>query len=185
MTSGSCGIGWRTLLVVLVMTGLGCNDRPRAPALEDSAVYQNEREGFRFLVPEGWTQQAKSMVPPGKLDHELILVVYRRYTVNPPATLQVSIQDPPEEANLAQLLIEARSEDTNWKLVRPPAEARVGNRTGKHLVFQGKSPLGRMDREVIAVRRGARVLFFTATFGPGDHASRDLMQQTFANVVWK
>jgi hypothetical protein len=173
------------LLVVLVATGAGCNDRPRAPALEDSTVYQNDREGFRFLVPEGWTQQAKSAVPPGKLDHEVVLVVYRRYTVNPPASLQVSIQDLPDDADLARVLIEARSEDTAWKLVRPPVEARVGTQTGKRLVFQGKSPLGRMDREVIAVRRGERVFFFTATFGPSDHASRDLMRQTFANVVWK
>ena len=186
MTPRSCGRPALTLLLAgVVVVGLGCRARPRAPALEDTAVYQNESEGFRFLVPEGWSLQAKSGVPPGRIDRDLLLVLYRRFGTHAPAVLQVSLQDLPADADLARLLADSRSENTGWRLVGKPAEVKVGSRTGRRFVLEGKGPTGRMAREVIAVRQGERVYFFTGTFSPADHASRDLIRQTFAKVVWK
>ncbi len=68
------------LFVGLVLLFSGCRSRPRAPLLRDDPVYQNDREGFRFLAPEGWTQSSRSEVPPGKITKELSLVDYRRKT---------------------------------------------------------------------------------------------------------
>jgi hypothetical protein len=184
MTSGPFGNRWLALLLALVAAGTGCTERPRAPALEDSPVYQNNHEGFRFLVPEGWFQQLNSAVPPGRLDSDLVLVRYCRHSTSGRSTLQVSAQDLPEEADLARVLTEARSEGTAWKLAGPPAEARVGNRAGRRLVFTGKGPSSRLEREVFAVRKGQRVYFFSVSFVPGDHVSRDLVRQAFAKVVW-
>src|SRR5262245_64118678 len=85
----------RWAAVGLLLLLLGCAPRPRAPALLDEPVYQNEREGFRFLVPEGWKQYARSEAPPGKGERERLLVLYRRLTPGPEATLEVTRADLP------------------------------------------------------------------------------------------
>src|SRR5262245_25916538 len=98
---------WSTLLRVVAIAAAAlvlasCSSGPRAPALRDEAVYQNDREGFRFRVPEGWTQHAKSDLPPGKANKEHLLVSYRRSSK--PASLEVSLADVPESADLATYL---------------------------------------------------------------------------------
>jgi hypothetical protein len=175
----------RLLFFLLLVAGWGCSERPRAPALEDSTVYQNDQEGFRFLVPEGWSQQSKSAIPPGRLTRELVLVEYRRYQTQPPAALQVSIQDLASDLPLGPLLAGSRAQNTDWHLVGNPVQAKVGVRVGQRFILEGKGPGGPQTREVIAVRKGDRVYFFTGIFNTPDHTSRDLVRQTFANVVWK
>src|SRR5262249_45571367 len=96
---------WRRYLPALVLLVLsGCNTRPRAPALVDEPIYQNEREGLRFLVPEGWKQLARADVPPGKVDRERLLVQYRRLLPGQEATLEVRLADLPTSAALDSLL---------------------------------------------------------------------------------
>jgi hypothetical protein len=174
------------VLLAAVLAGTaGCKSRPRAPALEDGTVYQNDGEGFRFLVPEGWAQQTRSGVPPGRLDRDLVLVQYRRFATKPPAALAVSARDLPPDTDLGRLLAGMKTENTDWALVGSPKQVKVGNRPGQFFVLNGKAPTGALTREVIAVRRDERVYFFSGTYTPSDHTSRDLIRQTFANVVWK
>src|SRR4051812_43417722 len=40
------------ILLASLLLG-GCDGRPRAPALQSGPLYQNEREGVRFLAAEG------------------------------------------------------------------------------------------------------------------------------------
>src|SRR5689334_14831576 len=95
-----------TAPLILVCAALlaGCNSRPRAPALRDDPVYQNDREGFRFLAPEGWTQSARTEVPPGKVKTETPLVDYRRTKGEGRAALRVSLADLPESTDLESYL---------------------------------------------------------------------------------
>ena len=49
----------------------GCSTKPRAPALQDETVYQNSQEGFRFLPPADWKQQARAEFPAGPVTEKL------------------------------------------------------------------------------------------------------------------
>ena len=85
----------------------GCTPRPSAPALRDDPVYQNDREGFHFLAPEGWQQSVRSDIPPGKVDKERPLVNYQRNTGVTPASIRVSLADLPASTDI---LLEALAE---------------------------------------------------------------------------
>src|SRR5689334_537493 len=95
--------GRMVLLLVVMLLGLGCQPKPKAPALLDEPVYQTD-EGFRFLVPEGWIMSARANVPPGPVEKERLLVQYRRASGESQATLEVSMMDLPEDADLAAYL---------------------------------------------------------------------------------
>src|SRR5207249_7528635 len=77
------------LLVAWLSAGWG--SLPRAPALIDEPVYRNAHEGFRFLVPEGWTVHSKGEPPPGRADKERLLVNYQRYGGDKPAQFEVTL----------------------------------------------------------------------------------------------
>src|SRR5262245_1447579 len=99
--AGSCRLGMAAVGLALL---LGCTPKPVAPALRDEPVYQNDQEGFRFLVPEGWSQNARTEVPPGPVEKERLLVQYKRRPPAKPATLEVSMADLPSSTNLATYL---------------------------------------------------------------------------------
>ena len=50
------GARWKSLSILgwLSLVMVGCEHRPVAPELRNSPVYSNAREGFRFLVPDGF-----------------------------------------------------------------------------------------------------------------------------------
>src|SRR4051812_37404764 len=77
----------------------GCARRPSAPPLEDSAVFRNQREGFRFSVPEGWKQRARGEVPSGKILSERMLAEYR--CSNCSGTLMISVAEVPLSTSLS------------------------------------------------------------------------------------
>ncbi len=57
----------RRLCALLLLTVVGgCETRLTAPRLEDGPVYKNQREGFRFFVPDGWKQRAAGRSRPAK-----------------------------------------------------------------------------------------------------------------------
>src|SRR5205823_9809363 len=88
--------GGATRAVLLVCALLpGCNSRPSAPALEDGPVFKDEREGFRFSVPDGWKQRARGQVPPGDLEGERMLVEDKCVTCAKPASLEVTVAGVP------------------------------------------------------------------------------------------
>jgi hypothetical protein len=70
------GVQWRVLALALLALA-GCQRPPRAPALVNEPVYQDSREGFRFLVPDGSVQEARGEMPPAPVEDERMLVEYR------------------------------------------------------------------------------------------------------------
>jgi hypothetical protein len=164
---------------------LGCDARPRAPALLDEPVYQDEREGFRFLVPEGWKQYARSEVPPGKVERERLLVLYRRLTPGQEATLQVTCADLPPATDLAAYLAGPSFGADRWRL-KASAEAVVADGVrGLRYAFAGRTGKRDMGREVAAFRRGERVYFFTALFPAADSTAREQVRRAVGSIRWK
>jgi hypothetical protein len=185
--TGLCGVRAAGPLALIVAATLlaGCRPRPRAPALYDAPVYQNDTEGFRFVVPEGWSQYARSDVPPGKLDKERLLVQYRRMKSAKEATLEVSAADLPPSADLADYLAGPAFGVKDWKLKPPPEPVEVNGVAGTRYDFTGRVGKDDMTREVVAFRRGERVYFFTTLFFTQDATAQEQSRRAVSRILWK
>jgi hypothetical protein len=176
-------------LVSLCLCGsiyyFSCQGQPSAPVLSDDPVYQNNREGFRFLAPEGWSQNSRSDVPPGKVTKERLLVSYRRPTGPSSATLRVSLADLPDSVDLAAFLAEPSFAVEKWELTGPGEQIQAGKAPGVRYDFKGFIKKQEMAKEVVAVRRGERVYFFTALYAPEDIEVRDELRKVVASIKWR
>ncbi len=176
---------FRATTVAVLAVGLaGCGSNPRAPALEDEAVYNNSREGFRFLVPEGWTQQAKAEVPSGKLDKGCSLVQYQRST-DPPAVLEASLADLAESTDLAEYLAEPSFGASQWRQISPAEDIQVNHIAAMRFVFTAKLARGETTKEVVVIRRSGRVYFFNGIFPAKDAEAREQIRRAVASLIWK
>lgn len=173
-------------LALGIILALGCSGQPQAPVLRNEPVYQNDTEGFRFLTPEGWRQQAKVNLPPGKLDKERLLVQYvRLLPAEKGASLDVSMADLPATTDLAQYLAQPSGGVKNWRW-KPPVEAlSINGVRAERFTLTGR--MGNEDaiKEVAAFRRGERVYFFTAYFAAGDTKAQQQVRRTVESTLWK
>ena len=163
---------------------IGCSG-PRAPALKDEPVYQNSREGFRFLVPEGWTQYARGEVPPGKVQDERILVEYKLLTSEKPAALQVTRLDRPESLSLDDCLSACSFGIENWRRKSPPEPLAINGVEASRVVFISRLDKEEETREVVVFRRGERVYFFTGIFPSSDSKAREQVRRAVESIIWK
>jgi hypothetical protein len=175
--------------LVLLAVGLallaGCGPRPRAPALEDNPVYLSDSGGFRFVVPEGWHQYARSELPPGKLDKERLLVQYRRLGAEQQATLEVSAADLPASANLAEYLGGPNYGAKEWRLRGKPEAVTVAGVPGTRHDYTAHVGKEDLAREVVAFRRGERVTFFTVVYAPKDVSAQEQFRRAVDRILWK
>ncbi len=163
----------------------GCSDRPHAPALRDEPVYQNDAEGFRFLAPEGWAQFARANLPPGPVTKEKLLVGYRRRTGESPASFEVTCVDLPEGADLVAQAIGTPGGPHAWRAAGAPEPTTAGGAAATKFTLLGRPDREQLQRDVVAVRRGPRVYFFTLTAATKDAAARDAVRRVVSGVSWK
>lgn len=175
-----CWLGW-SLLVIL----LGCQSRPSAPVLRDDPVYRNDREGLRFLAPEGWRQRVNADTPPGPITKDRTIVEYRPSAGSSQGVLGVALIDLPPQADLAAHCAGASHSVKQWSATAAPQAAKVGSRMGTRYSFSGTAGKSVMNKEVVAVRHGERVYLFTALFGGKDTEARDQLRRVIASVIWK
>lgn len=163
----------------------GCEPRPRAPSLRNDPVFVSEREGFRFLAPDDWSQGIRGEIPPGKADKERPLVEFSRTSGGPPASLRVSLADLATSTDLTAYLSGPSFSAEKWTAVETPTDTPVGSATGVRYVFKARVGKGDMVKEVVAVRRGERVYFFTALYVAKDNEVREQLRRVVGSVVWK
>ncbi|MFO0841896.1 MAG: hypothetical protein U0797_05775 [Gemmataceae bacterium] len=163
----------------------GCEPRPRAPALTNDPVFVSEQEGFRFLAPDDWSQGVRGDIPPGKADKERPLVEFSRMSGGPPASLRVSLADLPPSTDLAAYLAGPSFSAERWAPTEAAVDAPVGSASGVRYAFKARVGKGEMVKEVVAVRRGERVYFFTALYTPKDTEVREQLRRVVGSVVWK
>ncbi len=164
----------------------GCVTKPRAPVLSDDPVYQNNKEGFRFLAPTGWTQSARADVPPGKREKETPIVAYTRDSGTYPASFRVSVIDLPEKTDMAEFLARRSYGVEHWTQIGAPEDIKVGSVTGVRYTFRGR--LSRKEeqvKEVVCLRRGERVYLFTAVYTPGDSEAKEQLRRVVESLIWK
>lgn len=169
------------LIAVLVLAG--CSRGPRAPALEDGAVYQNDQERFRFVVPNGWAQQMKTLLPPGRVAKERTLVLYRCFEPSA-ASLEVSVRDFTAEESVERHLTKKEIAGAKWKMRGDPEPITLGGVAATRYYLEASVKDKRTFREVVVRRRGERALLFNGMFLPGDTFRRDQIRQTWAGLRW-
>jgi hypothetical protein len=179
-------LGGLALLLALWIFFLARGEgRPRAPALRDDPVFQNSREGLRFLVPEDWHQQARAEMPPGKIEKERVLVSYRRGSSDKPALLEVSLVDLPPGTDLAAYLAEPSYGVSHWQSAGRPEPLHIQGAEAQRFVFTARVGQDNQTREVTAFRRGERVYLFTGIFRPVDTTARAQIRQAVDSILWK
>jgi hypothetical protein len=188
--SGWCWTGsifhvavWLRIAGVVIL--VGCNPRPRAPALENEPVYQNKREGFRFVVPEGWVQHAKADIPPGKTEKERLLVSYLRPVRGKPVFLEVSLADLPESRDLAAYLAESPYGTSKWRRVGTPLDLDINGVPATRYSYTTRVGKDDLIKEVTVFRRGERVYLFAGVYPTGDSQSREQLRRAAASTIWE
>jgi hypothetical protein len=173
------------LLAAGIVVLSGCGSRPRAPAILDELVYQNDREGLRFLAPQGWTQHTRAELPAGKLEQERLLVAYRQQEPDSPADLEIAAMDFPESKDLTAYLAAASHGVKQWRLAGKPETVQINGVTGVRTILTGQQGSMNITKEVVSFRRGERVFLFTGFYAPSDSKARDAVRQAVGSVMWK
>lgn len=172
------------MLALLLLLNFGCSPRPSAPVLDNNPVYTNKEAGIRFLVPEGWSQQSKSILPPGPLDkRELTLVLYRSFNPSP-ASFEVSCRDIDESVEIGEFLAKRKRSGIGWTRVGSPEPVHFDQTTGTRYVLEGKPIDRKLTMEVVVVRKGPRVYFLAGTFPANDPIRRAQVRQFLEGLTW-
>ena len=173
------------LLVSAVLIAAGCSRSPSAPALGDTPVYQNNREGFRFLVPENWTQVASGVLPRGELEGEVLLVKYRMRTAGKGALLEVLCFDAEKYPDLQKYHAEPSHGSKNWKLDEPPETMDINGTNAERLIFSTEVNKQAMVKEIVAYRREQRVYSFIGLFWASDIKAREQLRRAVDSIIWR
>lgn len=172
------------VLVALLAPQWGCNSQPAAPLLSDSPVYQNSAEGFRFLVPEGWTQTASSALPTGDIQGEVFLVRYRLKTEEEGANLQVMCMADGPYMNLEQYHSGSSFRVNLWDIVDPLTSITINEVSADRALYQAVVDRREMYKHVTCFRRNERVYSIVGLYFAGDDEARGQIERAVDSVIW-
>ncbi len=182
--------GRHTPVIVLgslvLLTGLlsGCDSRPAAPALRDAPVYRSATEGFRFRVPEGWTQTANSALPPGDIPKEIFLARYRVQSPEGGASLQVLGRNDLAADALTEHFQKPAFGVPSWKVVEPLHTITVGDVPAERLVLSGVLHGKTMMQHVTCFHRRGRLYAFVGLYWQTDPTVRQQVERAVESVLW-
>jgi hypothetical protein len=168
---------------LLALGQLGCGQDPRAPSLDNEPVYQNNSEGLRFLVPDGWAQYARGNPPSGRAQQEQMLVEYQLLTAEKPASFRVTFIDLPASTPLEAYLAENPTGDRLKEMSPEPFE--VDGIGGTRVAFSRHGGAEETTREVFAFCRGRRTYLFTGVFPATDAKARQQILRAVESLRWK
>ncbi|HEV3204889.1 MAG TPA: hypothetical protein VGY77_10920 [Gemmataceae bacterium] len=174
--------------LILVLGGAilpGCSEQPHAPALHDDPVYTNDRDGLRFLVPEGWSHQGGANLPGGKLSKEHSLVRFVRKGGDKKALFEITVASLGDSADLAAHAAGPSFSAKEWRQSSKGEKVETQGLSGTRFTFTGRIGKEEMIKEVVAFRKGDRVYFFNGLFFPGDSQARNQIRQAIASTIWK
>ena len=163
----------------------GCHRAPSAPELRDAPVYQNNREGFRFLVPDNWTQVASGVLPRGELEGEVLLVKYRMRTEGKGALLEVLCFDEAKFSDLHEYHGEPSHGSADWKSIAAPETLDVNGVPAERFTYSTAMRGGEMLKEVVSFRREQRVYSFIGLFWASDNKAREQLRRAVGSTIWR
>jgi hypothetical protein len=172
---------------------IGCSS-PKPP------VYQ-DHEGFRFVPPPGWVERARDDAKPARSAHrhleiplpplgvagksqERLLVRYDRLLPGKMAwfrlTVAASSSSTPFKTHLANSF-----PDRHWKRESEEENLEMNGLPAVRVVFKGRWDQQDYLCETIAVRKGEKVYFITASFPASDSAAREQIREAVAHATWE
>jgi hypothetical protein len=169
------------LLPALALFLLGCTERPKAPPLRGTPVYNNSHFGLRFLIPEKWTPVARADRPPsGPGDHLLLRIQAPPGTSR--ASFEVSVDEHPESGDIEAIVRERShgSSAAGWELVGAPTPITVGGTPAMRYSLKDK----KSTKEVVALRRDKALFLFTLIADSKDAEAREQIRQLIDGVTW-
>lgn len=175
----------RLLLALVAAAAAGCSGGPRAPALTADAVYENDRAGLRFAVPDGWLMTMRTEPPDGHWPKPMRLVRYMPSNPEARADLELLAADVPDGTDVLAYLAENPFGSQKWANT-PARELTINGATATR--FESAAAGGKKQgyrREVTAFRRGGRVYFFKVVYDESDATTRDQVRRSVESVVWK
>jgi hypothetical protein len=179
------GAVWLTSVLAAALMAGGCG-RPRPPVLQQNLeVFHDEKEGYSFRPPQGWIQAARgNVVSKEDRGEEIELVKYKRGSGKQMVFFRVSAVDLPEGTDLAAYLDKALGK-ADKRVSTKPEDVKIGGLPAKRETYNTTWDRDAMVKEIVAVRRGPRVYFFTATFAPSDKPAREAVQKILDSVTWE
>jgi hypothetical protein len=177
----------RRLPLALLATVLaaGCTEKPKAPPLTNDAVYQNDKIGLRFLVPEGWVVSQRAELPPGSLAKPVVLAAYQNPKGERPTDLEVLAADLSPDDDTAGFLAEHNVGPDKWAPAGPAAGVTINGVTASRHVLVRQGGKEEYRREATVFRRGGRVYVFLIAYAAADPASRDAARKAVESAAWK
>jgi hypothetical protein len=179
------GPGLPLLLGLISLALVGCEVRPSAPSLTDAPVYQNNREGFRFLVPDNWTQRASAALPAGTLEGEVLLTQYSMKTAGAGAALEILCFESTQTDDLQAYHAGPSHGSQQWESLAPAESLDVNGTKAERFAYQARISDKDMIKEVVCFQRGSRVYNFIGLFWATDDKAREQMRRAVGSVIWR
>jgi hypothetical protein len=162
----------------------GCSGQPAAPLLSDAPVYRNATEGFRFLVPEGWTQTASSVLPLGKLQGEVFLARYNVRSAELGATLYIMCRDDDKSLDLVKYHAEGSFRVGHWDIAQPHRILQIHKVPADRMIYKAIDDMREVMKHVSCFRRNGRVYSFVGLYGANDEQAPQQIERAVDSVIW-
>jgi hypothetical protein len=158
---------------------------PHAPSLNNEADYQSAQEGFRFHAPDGWIQTfIAGKYPSGKAETERQVAGYNKKGGGQPAIFESTYIDLAPSTDLGSYLAKPSHGQTGWNLTAAATPLTVaGMEANRFILSAGKNP-DSTTKEVVVIRRGDRVYFFTGVYHNSDADSQQKIRRAVDSIVW-
>ncbi len=178
----------RTAGVAFLLLFLACNSRPQPG-------YQG-KQGFKFKPPPGWVERDRDDLLPARArqnldlpmpdlsEKERMVVRYDRVSAGRLAWVRVTTLDQTADAALKDQLT-SRSPGENWRRELEPEDLEISGLPAARIAFAGRWTDQDFLCEIVAVRNGEQVYFFTASFPAADTTARDQVRKAVAAATWK
>jgi hypothetical protein len=171
----------------------GCNSQKQP-------VYQ-DKQGFRFTPPPGWVERARDDALPARAGHrsqdvplppldapgqaqERLLVRYDRLAAGSHAWLRVTVADVSDSTPLKECLAN-RSPEGDWGRESEKENLEVGGQPAARVALVGRSDQQDYLCETVAVRKGGKVYFITASLPASDGPAREQVRRAVAGATWQ
>jgi hypothetical protein len=167
------------LLLIPLVVAAGCTEKPRAPALQTGAEYDNPHIGLRLPAPTNWSEVARADKPrPGSGEH--LLVRFQAPLGKTRAVFEVTLDQKPESDDVAMLVRQPSHAAPSWDPVTEPAPLNIGGVSAMRYTLKNKNTM----KEVVAVRRDGKLFLFTLIAALADTPARDQIRQAIDGLTW-
>ena len=172
---------WAALACTLSV--VGCGSKPSAPAIQDSAVYENNQEGLTFLVPKGWSCSASATLPAA-IEGEMVLAQWRMSSPEQGASVEILCFDDVQQSDLQKYHEQASHAVEKWTASQEPEKLQIHGVDATRHAYTGLMNRSEMTKEVVCFRRGNRVFSFIGLFVVEDEKAQQQLRRAVGSTRW-